>query len=72
MKPQRTGLVDFSITRGREDRTKKDCEYSYQHYDYDAYVWTSKSKVYPNTKKHLIQFSKQIDRYPRANRENIA
>ena len=35
---------------------KTENSYSYQHYDYDNYVWQSNSTVFPNTKTNLPDF----------------
>jgi hypothetical protein len=50
----RSGLIDFSSIKGREQKIKLNDQYSYQHYDYDSYVWENHSRVFPNTKKQLI------------------
>lgn len=63
IKPRRWGLVNFGVGRGREQKLRTETGYSYQHYDYEGYVWSSKSRVFPNTKTHLIEFSKQTNRY---------
>jgi hypothetical protein len=68
IKPRRRGMANFAIGRGRDSKVKTEQEYSYQHYDYDSYVWSSKSRVYPNTKTHLIQFKKQTNRYRESDR----
>ena len=67
VKPK-AGAVNFGAVKGRSHKTKTEMSYSYQHYDYDSYVWQSSSHVYPNTKTHGISFDKQTDRY-RRNRE---
>jgi hypothetical protein len=63
LRPQRRGLVDFSSVRGRNSKVKTENSYSYQHYDFDSYVWSSNSQVFPNTKTHVIAFGKQTNRY---------
>lgn len=35
LKPEKKGLLDFSMVRGRSEKTKTENSYSYQHYDYD-------------------------------------
>lgn len=42
---------------------KTETEYAYQHYDFNSYVWGQESKIFPNTKTHLIDFKKQTNRY---------
>ena len=37
--------------------------YSYTHYDFDSYVWSGKSSIYPNTKTSVIDFNKTKNRY---------
>lgn len=56
-------MVDFSYIKGREEMPRKEPTYAYQHYDYDNYVWDKNSRVYPNTKTHLIDFKRQTNRY---------
>jgi hypothetical protein len=63
LKPKHNGLLDFSNVRGRNEKDKTDNEYSYQHYEYNSYVWENSSQVFPNTKTHLIDFKKQANRY---------
>lgn len=63
LKQRKSALLDFSAVRGREEKPKQESSYSYQHYDYDSYVWEKQSKVYPNTKTHLIEFTRQTNRY---------
>lgn len=63
VRPKQGQLPKF--TGGRERRVKTEHVHSYQHYDYDAYVWGNQSKVFPNTKTHLIGFSCQPGRYDR-------
>ena len=63
VKPESKGLLDFSQAKGRQENAKTEGQYSYQHYDYDGYVWDSNSRVFPNTKTHLVEFKKQAYRY---------
>lgn len=62
----RSGWIDFGSVRGREEKARADHNYSYQHYEYDAYVRQGNSRVFPNTKKQLISFRKQMHRYKEA------
>lgn len=64
VRPIKRSQIDFGVSRGREDRRRKQPNtYSYQHYEYDSYVWQNNSHVYPNTKTHGVDFRKQTDRY---------
>ena len=64
VKPKSSKVVPFGKSVGREDRRSKASEltYSYTHYDYDRYVWSSKSNVYTNTKTNVTDFKKQTNR----------
>ena len=64
VKPKSSKVVPFGKSVGREDRRSKASEltYSYTHYDYDRYVWSSKSNVYTNTKTNVADFKKQTNR----------
>ena len=69
LKPQRKGLVDFGVIKGRGEKVKTENSYSYQHYEYDSYVWNCSSNVFPNTKKNVVDFRKQTDRYKTESKE---
>jgi hypothetical protein len=58
--------INLSKMIGREtENNRKNLIYSYTHYNYDDYVWRGKSKVFSNTKTHLIDFKNQTNRYTR-------
>ena len=63
IKPRKKGLLDFSNIKGRDQKLKNSHQYSYQHYNYNSYVWEKQSHVFPNTKTHLITFDRQTNRY---------
>lgn len=62
VKAKKNKIVAFGKSVGRDFSKKQDLVYSYSHYDYDRYVWDSKSNVYLNTKTHIIDFKKQTNR----------
>lgn len=65
VKPKNSKVVPFGKSVGRDESKNKDGQqltYSYTHYDYDRYVWASKSNVYTNTKTHVSDFKKQTNR----------
>lgn len=70
VRPKRRGLVEFGATRGRDQHLQPDKNYSYQHYEYDSYVWQSNSSVFPNTKTHGVDFNKQTSRYKLENQHS--
>ena len=41
--------------------------YSYEHYDFNEYVWKGNSKVFSNTKVNITDFSQQLPRYETIN-----
>ena len=63
VRPIRRGMLDFGSTKGRGLKMKTEDSYSYQHYDYDSYVWQSNSRVFPSTKQNVADFDKQVSRY---------
>jgi hypothetical protein len=65
LKERKSALLDFSALKGRQEQPKLEQSYAYQHYEYDDYVWEKNSRVYPNTKTHLIEFKRQTNRYPK-------
>lgn len=63
LKQRKSANLDFSSFRGREEKKQNVDAYSYQHYEYDSYVRDKNSRVFPNTKTHLIEFKHQTNRY---------
>ena len=64
IKPRKAAYISFDKVIGRKcsDGGGKNPPYSYNHYEYNDYVWNGKSNVFTNTKTHVADFNKQTNR----------